>query len=626
VAGEQIERRLVAILIADVAGYSRLIGIDDEGTLARLNAHHAELIEPEIKEHRGRIVRTTGDGLLALFVSAVDALRCAVEIQRAMIQRNAQIPPDNRIEFRMGVNVGDIVEGTSIHGDGINVAARLEALAEAGGICVSSRVQEDAQGSLGRLDITFEDIGQHRLKNIDRAVQIYRVLLDRTATTKPKQAPTPASVRESFRHPASVGLRAASPPAGSDLGAQSQSPVLGRPSVAVLPFDNLSGDPQQDYFSDGITEDIITELSRFSELLVIARNSSFQYKGKAVDIRQVGEELGARYVLEGSVRRSDGRVRITAQLIDTMTGAHRWAERYDRELHDAFAVQDEVARTIVAILAAHVNRAEIEKALLKPPANWEAYEYYLRGAEALALHQNRRTKASLYDARRLLEQSLAIDPDYARAAAVLSWTHLNAYLEPFDGDHLSPAALDRALEWAETAVHLDARLPQARYQLGYVLLFKRQHDAAMAEFERAIALNPNFIDYRYARALLFGGEPARAIEVLEAKLRLDPFQPLMYSTSWMGQANYMLKRYGDAARLLREFTSRLPNIQLPHLWLAAACAQLGQLEEAKKETAEVLRINPGFTIESWKRLAAFKDPKDVDHNIDGLRKAGLPET
>ncbi|SRR6266446_142598 len=402
-----------------------------------------------------------------------------------------------------------------------------------------------------------------------------------------------------------------------------------RPSVAVLPFANLSGDPRQDYLSDGITEDITTELSRFSELRVIARNSSFQYKGKAVDIRQVGRKLGARYVLEGSVRRSGDRIRIAAQLIDAVTGAHRWAERYDRELVDVFAVQDEVVRAIVAILAAHVNRAETERALLKPPVAWEAYEYYLRGAEAFFLHMNRRTKASLYNARRLLEQSLAIDPDYARAAAVLSWTHLHAYIEPFDGDYLSPAALDLAHELAETAVHLDAHLPQARAQLGHVLLFKRRHDAAILEFERAFQLNPNYIDYRYARALTFAGEHARAIEVLEANIRLDAFQPLSDAFAFMGCAsfaNYMLKRYGDAVRLARECTSRLPNLQWPHLSLAAAYAQSEQFEEARAEAAEALRINPGFTIERWKRLAVYKDPKDVEHRIDGLRKAGLPET
>jgi adenylate cyclase len=272
-----------------------------------------------------------------------------------------------------------------------------------------------------------------------------------------------------------------------------------------------------------------------------------------------------------------------------------------------------------------VNRAEIERTLLKPPAAWEAYEYYLRGAEAFFSNQNRHT---LHNARRLLEQSLAIDPGYARAAAMLSWTHLRAYTEPFDGDYLSPAALDRALELAETAVRLDARLPEARAQLGDVLHFKGQHDAAIAEFERAFALNPNFIDYRYARALTLAGEHARAIEVLDAYIRLDPLQPFSDAYAFMGCAsfaNYMLKRYGEAVRLLRECASRLPNLQWPHVWLAAAYAQSGQLEEARTEAAEVLRINPGFTIEGYKRLLVFKDPKDLEHRIYGLRKAGLPE-
>ena len=408
---------------------------------------------------------------------------------------------------------------------------------------------------------------------------------------------------------------------GSDAGQG-----LDRPSVAVLPFANLSGDPQQDYFSDGITEDITTELSRFTELVVIARNSAFQYKGKAVDIRQVGRELGARYVLEGSVRRTGDRIRITAQLVDTLTGAHRWAERYDRELVDVFAVQDEVVRAIVAILAAHVRRAEIERALLKPPACWEACDYYWRGAEAFFLHRNRGTNASLYDARRLLEQSLAIDPDFARAVAALARTHLYAYIEPLDGDYLSPAALDRALELAQTAVDLDDRLPEARAQLGHVLVYKCQHEAAIAEFERAFALNPNFIDTRFTQVLVFVGEHRRAIEVLEANIRLDPLQRnTVPFAGIMGQANYMLQRYGEAVRLLRECVSRLPNVQWPRLWLACACAQAGQLDEAWKEAAEALRINPGFTIESWKRLAVYKDPKDVEHRLDGARKAGLPE-
>ena len=355
VAGEQIERRLVAILMADVAGYSRLIGFDDEGTLAQLNAHHAELIEPKIKEHRGRVIRTIGDGLLVLFVSAVEALRCSVEIQRAMAERNAPIPTGRRIEFRMGINVGDIVEAVSIHGDGINVAARLETLAEAGGICVSSRVQEDTQGSLIRLGIAFEDLGEHQLKNINHVVHVYRVLLDQASTTaKHSQAASPAHL------------------------------LPDKPSIAVLPFVNLSSHPAEEYLVDGVIEDIITELSRFSELFVIARNSSFQYKGKATDIRQIGRELGVRYLLGGSARRNGDRIRISAQLIDVATGAHRWAEHYDRMLEDVFAVQDEVVCTIVAILAAHLRQAETERTRAKPPNGWQAYDYYLQAVQASA--------------------------------------------------------------------------------------------------------------------------------------------------------------------------------------------------------------------------------------------------
>ena len=443
-ASEEIERQLVAILMADVAGYSRLIGIDDEGTLAKLNAHHAELIAPKVKEHRGRIVRTTGDGLLVLFISAVDALRCAVEIQHAMTERNAQIPAGERIEFRMGVNVGDIVEGASIHGDGINVAARLEALAQAGGICVSSRVQEDVQASLSRLGIAFENIGQHQLKNIEHAVHIYRVLLDQAATTVKPALPD-------------------------------------KPSIAVLAFDNLSSHLEQEYLVDGIVEDIITELSRFSELFVIARNSSFQYKGKAIDVRQVGRELGVRYVLEGSVRRAGDRIRVSAQLIEAATGTHRWAEHYDRNLEDVFAVQDDVVRTIVTILAAHVRIAETERTRNKPPNSWQAYDYYLQAVDASVSFSSTRNVANDNDeeARRLLQQSLVIDPNYARSYARLAHTYVGSWINPAHKDFLNPAALERAHEFALKAVQLDRTLPQAHVALGWVLAYKHQHDSQL---------------------------------------------------------------------------------------------------------------------------------------------------
>ena len=387
----------------------------------------------------------------------------------------------------------------------------------------------------------------------------------------------------------------------------------------------MSGDPGQDYFSDGITEDIITDLSRFSELFVIARNSSFQYKGKSPDIRQVGRELGVRYVLEGSIRRAGDRVRISAQLIDAVTGAHRWAERYDRELKDVFAVQDEVSRTIVAILVAQVNKAEAERTLLKPPATWQAYDFFMRASDIYTAMRSSFNVADLYEARRLLERSIALDPNYARAYAMLSYTHLFAWIYPLDEDHLSPAALERAHRLARKAIQLDPNLPIAHAHLGHVLTFEGQHEQSVAEFEKAIALNPNFTDWRFGTTLIRAGEPARAIQVVETHMRYDPFY-VPSAPGALGLARYMLKEYSEALPPLREFTSRAPNMSLGHVWLAANLAQLGQLDEARAEAAEVLRIDPKYTIDgTQRRLALFKRPEDAEHLFDGLRKAGLPE-
>ena len=595
-AGEQIERRLAAILMADVAGYSRLIGIDDEGTLAQLNAHHAELIGPKIKEHRGQIVRTTGDGLLVLFVSAVDAVRCAVEIQRAMAERNAQIPSDRRIDFRMGVNVGDIVEGASIHGDGINVAARLEALAEAGGICVSSRVQEDAQGSLSRLRVTFEDIGQHQFKNIDRAVHIYRVLLDSAATAaKRQQRPTPI-------------------PALPD-----------KPSIAVLPFTNLSSDPEQEYLVDGIVDDIITELSRFSDLFVIARNSSFQYKGKATDVRQIGRELGVRYVLEGSVRRAGDRIRIAAQLIDATVGTHRWAEHYDRKLEDVFAVLGEVARTIVGILSAHIAKAEANRTLLKPPSSWQAHDYFLRGADTYNSFLSTLLPETLYESRQLFEKSIANDPGYARAYAALSNTYTTAHGQPVDGDYLNPTALERAYQLAAKAVQLDPNLPLAHAKLGIALALRSDPEEAIAAFETAIALNPNFTDWRFAIPLVFSGHFTRAIEAAEAHMRVDPFYP-PFVLFISGFARYMLCQYSEALALLRGGVLRAPNARFGRTALAVTYVQLGRLAAARSQALEALRIEPTYTIDRTERtLRRFISPEHTAKYFADLRMAGLPE-
>lgn len=420
----------------------------------------------------------------------------------------------------------------------------------------------------------------------------------------------------------SAGALAAPP--DPEAASRPASASIERPSIAVLPFVNLNGDPQQDYFSDGITGDIITELSRFSDLAVIARSSAFQYKGKAVDVRQVGRELGVRYVLEGSVRRDEKRIRVTAQLVDAVNGTHRWAERYDRDLKEAFAVQDAVVRTIVMILQVRVVEAEMERTLLKPPATWEAYDYYLRGAEAWAIGFAQRPMSSFYEARRYLEKSIAIDPGYARAHVILGRTYTYAYVEPRNDEYLNPAALERADELARTAVQLDATLPQARTFLGAVLIFQRRHDEAIAECEQAFALNPSFSDHGFGLCLVFAGQPERAIELMQASTRLEPFRNAT-RLAYMGNANYMLGRYDDAIPPLRESAWQMPDLRITQLWLAAAYAQTGQLNEARAAADEVRRIEPDFTIERWKRTAVYKRPEDAERLFDGIRKAGLPE-
>jgi adenylate cyclase len=418
---------------------------------------------------------------------------------------------------------------------------------------------------------------------------------------------------------------------GAEAGARSSTPYLAlpdKPSIAVLPFTDMSGEPGQAYFSDGITEDIITELSRFAELFVIARNSSFRFKGRSLDIRQIGRDLGVRYVLEGSIRRAGDRVRIGAQLIDAVTGAQRWGERYDRELKDVFAVQDEVSRTIVSILMVHVNKAEAERTLLKPPATWQAHDFLMRASDvwsarnAADLHETRRL---LYEARRLLESSISLDPSYARAYAMLSQTHLAAWIQPLDEDHLNPAALERAHCFVRKSLQLGPHLPIAHAQLGAVLTFQGQHEQSIAEFEKAVTLNPNFTDWWFGMALLRAGEPTRAIKVIETHMRYDPFcSP--WALGQLGLAHYMLKEYSKALPPLRELTLRVPNMRQGHVFLAANLAQLGRLDEARAAAAEILRIDPKYTIDGTQRqLALFKRTEDIERFLDGLRKAGLPQ-
>ena len=404
--------------------------------------------------------------------------------------------------------------------------------------------------------------------------------------------------------------------------AQSREQV---PSVAVLPLENVSGDSAQDYFGRGIAEDIITELSRFSELLVISRNSSFRYAGASPDIQDIGRELGARYVLDGSIRRIGERVRISVQLTDVDTRTSRWAEHYDCSVDDLFAVQDEVVRTIVSVLAAHLNRSEVERARRKPPANWEAYDYYLQGSDTYSMFHRDMTAANIYRSRSLIEQCLALAPDFSPAQVVLSATYTTTYNLPLDDDYLKPEALAKAIGAATIAIKCDPKSPKAHTQLGYVMIFMRQPDRAVALFERAMALNPNFSDWRLALALMMAGHMNKAVDVAQSHLRLDPFA-LPIARGYLGLAHYMLKDYETALTILQEFVSLAPNHQPGRLWLASTYARLGRTELARAEAAEVLRINPRWTIKQFEPLGPFKNPDDAHHFFEGMRMAGLPET
>src|SRR5262245_48167599 len=585
----KVPRRLAAILAADIAGYSALIGADEARTVRDLKDHLAVVL-PMLSGHCGRVIDTAGDGILAEFGSVVNAVECAVAIQRAMANRNAEVEDGRRMQFRLGINIGDVIhDDARLYGDGVNVAARLEAAAEPGGICISGAVYDQVRN---KLPLNVTDLGLQSLKNIADPVRAYRIM------TEPPV--TPAHAKALLVLP-------------------------DKPSIAVLAFTNLSAHPEQGYLADGIVEDITTELSRISELFVIARNSSFQYKGKATDVRQVGRDLGVRYVLEGSVRRGGNRIRISAQLIDAATGAHRWAEHYDRTFEDVFAVQDEVVRTIVAILAAHVRQAEIERSRAKPPNSWQAYDYYLKAVDASNAFDRIFAADNLYEARRLLQQSLAIDPSYARSYAALSRTYAAAWANPADEDFLNPAVLEQAHDFARKAAQLDRNLPQAHAALGIVLTFKHQHDASIVAFEKAVSLNPNYVYWWFAFALVRAGDSKRAIEVIDAYMRLDPFyEPL---TSFvLGYAHYMLKQYPQALSLLRDSVAQVPSFRGGHRLLAATLVRMGHLEEARAVVAEVVRLEPSYTISGVaRRLASFKDPRDEQHWLNGLRQAGLPE-
>ena len=583
-ARERVERRLAAILAADVAGYSRLIGADEEGTLARLKAHRRELIDPKITEHRGRIVKTTGDGFLVEFASVVDALRCATEVQAAIAERDGAASPDSRIEFRVGIHMGDIVvEDGDIFGDGVNIAARLEGLAEPGGICVSARVQEEVAG---KLDIAFDDIGEPELKNIARPVRVYRVAARRVA---PPSAP-PAAL-----------------------------PLPDKPSVAVLPFTNMSGDPEQEFFADGIAEDVITALSRYPSLFVIARNSCFTYKDRVVDVKQIGRELGVRYVLEGGLRKAGNRIRVTAQLVEAETGKHVWAERYDRELADIFAVQDEIAEAVTVSVAPAIAHAERQRAVRKPPHNLDAWAAYQRGL----WHLSHVTAGENALAEKFFRQSIELDPAFAGGHTGLAYALANA------GNTFQQMDFNEAMGAAEAsarrAVALDATDAEAHAVLSGTLAGRGDVAGALIEAEHARSLSPNLASAHGALSMLliYSGRAREGIAAHQTCARLDPRDPrLGWRLHRVALGHYFIGEYAAARDAAELAISEYPEFPTPYRVLAAALGQLGQGEGAKRALDRAISLRPAaFEWFVRQRPPGFR-PEDYEHVIEGLRKAG----
>ena len=573
-------RRLAAILAADVAGYSRLIGADEGGTLERLKALRRELLDPKIAEHRGRLVKTTGDGLLVEFGSVVDALRCAVEVQREMSGRNAGVPPDNRVELRIGINVGDIVvEDGDIFGDGVNVAARLEALAEPGGICVSARVQEDAAG---KLDLAFDDIGEQQLKNIARPVRAYRVV---------------------------TAARPAMPPPGSD------PPLPDKPSIAVLPFANMSGDPEQEYFADGMVEEIITALSRIRWLFVIARNSTFTYKGQAVDVKQVGRELGVRYVLEGSVRKAGGHVRITGQLIDAATGVHLWADRFDGSLEDVFDLQEKVAVSVAGVIEPALQAAETARSASRPTIDLTAYDLYLRAYAMYSASHQRQMRQALT----LLEEAIARDPQYGPALGFAAFCCMQLTSDAAAPDR--DATREKGIDFGRRAVELADDAPGVLADAAMALAsFGEDIDAMTALVDRALAFNPSYARGWHISGFLrlWAGQTDLAIEHAGLALRLSPRAQARLTSLLIGYALFFSRRFEEAVPRLRVAIEDSPVFPTPYRFLAACYALMGLLEEARTTIARLREITPEVMVNY---PLPFRDPEHRELFVSGLRLA-----
>ncbi|MDP6573982.1 MAG: tetratricopeptide repeat protein [SAR202 cluster bacterium] len=571
-----IQQRLAAVLAADVVGYTRLMEKDTEGTVAAWQAVRDEVINPTVDAHSGRIVKLTGDGFLAEFPTVNEAVKCGIELQQGFAE--------STLDFRIGINLGDIIDdGQDIHGEGVNVAARIEALAEPGGISISGGVYEQVRN---RIEATYEDMGDQEVKNVSAPVKVFAIRLEGAA----------------------------------GVASQAEISVANKPSIAVLPFDNMSGDPEQEYFSDGITEDIITDLSKVSALFVIARNSSFTYKGKVVDVKQVAADLGVRYVLEGSVRKATNRVRITAQLLDGVTGGHLWADRYDRDLNDIFLVQDEVTQNIVEALKLKLSLKESNRVGVPITSNIEAYDYALRARELMHRH----TPEAHVEARKLLEQAIELDHEFSTAYAFLAVVLFSDFTNGWND--ATEKALDQGLELATMAVEVDPDGPQGYWALALGHMWKRNLDQAIEEIDRAVALGPNHSEAYAVRGLIFAyaGQPIEAVASLEKSMRLNPHFPDLH-LHFLAHAHFLQANYGEAVALLQRRIRLYPETDISRVLLASCFGHMGRVDEARNQWAKALEMNPTYSIEQKARVLPYRNPADWDRFIDGLHKAGLPE-
>ncbi|MGB7066705.1 MAG: adenylate/guanylate cyclase domain-containing protein [Syntrophobacteria bacterium] len=625
-ATEDFKRKLTAILSADVKGYSRLMGEDDEATVRTITAYR-EVITEVVQKHRGRVVDSPGDNILAEFASVLDAVRSGVEIQEELKTRNAELPDERKMEFRIGVNLGDVIhEEERIYGDGVNVAARVESLAEAGGICVSGTVFDQIES---KLPLGYEYLGEQSVKNISKPVRIYKALMDPEVVGKvigEKRVEPRRGLKVALAVVTALLLivggmliwRTAFPPVQVASVEKMAFPLPDKPSIAVLPFDNLSGDPKQEYFSDGLTDQIIATLSRVPKLFVIARNSTFTYKGKPVKVQQVSEELGVRYVLEGSVRKSGDKIRITAQLIDALNGHHLWARQYDRNLDDIFAVQDEITIRIITAMQVKLTEGEQARAFAKGTNNLEAY---LKSLEANEL-VSRINPDSNALGKQLAEEAIALDPEYSWAYYVLGRSHM---IDVWVKTSKSPKeSLGKAMGLWKKAIALDDTNTDAHGNLAFLYSMKGQHDKALAQAEKTVALNPNsaWAQFMVGKALFFAGRTEESIPEYKKALRLDPipknnlFWSLGLSYAYMGQ-------YKEAMTWCEKAVRQEPDDLLARIMMTVVYSLSGRDEEARAEAAEVLRIQPKFTLKGFEKRLTYKRKEDSEKFLNALRKAGL---